>query len=249
MIGSSAGRDLKSRKTKKTNESVAQKTVAIIIITTMRYFHSFYCQWTFLFPFLILRASAMNRILYGGALVSIDFPTKLARIEGSFRPDISIELFDGPVADAVRADPISMGVCSSLDGLLVRCVPLAGDGIRVWPEIAPESDEGFGFRMHSFQVWLARKSTSSLASEKWDAIMQPNATVVFSSQPPSALHMPDNTEIFFAQCDSHRGKERTTLQTEATNDREEREEDAGDIYDEERDGSSLPIAVGVRSFD
>ena len=49
----------------------------------------------------------------------------------------------------------------------------------------------------------------------------------------------------------HRGKEerRTTLQTEATNDREEREEDDGDIYDEERDGSSLPIAVGVRSFD
>ena len=80
--------------------------------------------------------------------------------------------------------------------------------------------------------------------------MQPNATVVFSSQPPSALHMPDNTEIFFAQCDSHRGREeRKTLQIEATNDREEREEDDGDIYDEERDGSSLPIAVGVRSFD
>ena len=48
-----------------------------------------------------------------------------------------------------------MAICSAIDGSLVKCVPLGGDGVSAQPSVKPPSDEGIGHNQHSFEVWLA----------------------------------------------------------------------------------------------
>ena len=57
--------------------------------------------------------------------------------------------------------------------------------------------------LHIFEVWLARRHPDDYNPEGPDngyAPITPNASVVFTSERPAELHMPDNINLFFAQC-------------------------------------------------
>ena len=85
---------------------------------------------------LFLTETAAKNILVGGAVISITEPKKGALITGSFAPETALQLYEGPMADSIRADPFSVAVCSALDGDLVRCIPLVeGDGVRTFPKV------------------------------------------------------------------------------------------------------------------
>ena len=195
-------------------------------------------------------------------IISIEFPTSSARIQGSFKPTLAVELYSGSFADSVREDPAAVAICSAIDGSLVKCVPLGGDGVSAQPSVKPPSDEGIGHNQHSFEVWLAARrgepdrpsASSSLSySHLWDPVIQGNASVIFSSRPPASLHMPDDTSVFYAQCDDHRGQwEAAEVAAHPPPNQAEApflvhgdDGNSGGLYDEERDGRSLPMARGV----
>eukprot|EP00614_Pseudopedinella_elastica_P002842 CAMPEP_0172605644 /NCGR_PEP_ID=MMETSP1068-20121228/25881_1 /TAXON_ID=35684 /ORGANISM="Pseudopedinella elastica, Strain CCMP716" /LENGTH=338 /DNA_ID=CAMNT_0013408105 /DNA_START=263 /DNA_END=1279 /DNA_ORIENTATION=- len=115
---------------------------------------------------------------------------------------MSIGLYEGPLAGAIRKSPVEVSICTALNGELVggapggafggRCSPLEGDGEREVASIDLAEHQGLGHGMHAFEVWLTNRDGLSLFPE--------NATTVFSSAQPSALHMPDSMNIFLAQC-------------------------------------------------
>ena len=107
-----------------------------------------------------------------------------------------MEFYEGPVASAVRAAPQEVHICSALDGEAHGCYPIlgggggSGDGSRAVPELTPDEVTGLGYNMHVFDVWLATAPEGSGGGLV--PLLPMNASSVFSSREPSALHMPDD---------------------------------------------------------
>jgi len=73
---------------------------------------------------------------------------------GDVVPSVDVELSpeSGRVADAIRAAPEVWGLCLSLDGAFLGCVPLAGEGSGGGlPRLSPDTRRGF----HVLRAWLS----------------------------------------------------------------------------------------------
>ena len=109
-------------------------------------------------------------VAYGGLAIYMNHPSDGANVRGAFRPDYTLLVGEGPLADAVRANPHGARVCSALDGALLGCEPLAGgdggdDGERRLGEVTPHGD-GFGHGMHALEVRSAARSARRLGANQ-----------------------------------------------------------------------------------
>lgn len=155
--------------------------------------------------FLAAGASAAN-IGYEGLVLKISNPDDGSRHYGSFLPDFEITFHEGALADAVRANAAGVTICSALDRNLVESRPLVPASVEkgsedvTWPiaEVTPPPHTGLGGHsgLHAFELWLS--ADPSCLPEY--SLIPTNASVVFSSADAGALHMPDDTTVFFAEC-------------------------------------------------
>mmetsp|Transcript_192 Transcript_192/g.398 ORF Transcript_192/g.398 Transcript_192/m.398 type:complete len:382 (-) Transcript_192:179-1324(-) len=140
-----------------------------------------------------LLSRTAETVAFGGLAVSILSPRRGSQHANAFLPSVSIELLEGLIADSIRLDPDQVRVCMSVDRKLIgndECPPLSGDGEWGVSLIDPSI---FGqYHAHLFEVWLVGRQN--------DKLLPQNASVVFSSAPPSVLYMPDRDREPLAIC-------------------------------------------------
>jgi hypothetical protein len=101
----------------------------------------------------------------------------------------------------VREDPNKVHICAALDGRKLECRPVLGDGKQSVKVVEVGDSLGFGHHMHAFEVWLALENLSEHTGvSSYTSLMTVNATSLFSSATPGALHMPDDLSVYHAEC-------------------------------------------------
>ena len=136
---------------------------------------------------LIHRCVAQHRVW--GVIISIEFPTSSARIQGHLQPTLAVELYSGSFADSVREDSGSRG--NLLGDRWISSEVRASR--RRWgvaqPSVKPPSDEGIGHNQHP-SVWPQRGEESPTDHQHhhhyhitFVGPMIHNASVIFSSRP------------------------------------------------------------------
>jgi len=96
----------------------------------------------------------------------------------------------GELANAVRAAPHAVRICSAVDGAALGCEPVVGGGgvgeTRAVADVDPGAHgDGLGHGMHVFEMWLEEVDSGQ-------NLLPVNASSVFASRNPGALHMPDS---------------------------------------------------------
>lgn len=167
------------------------------------------------------------------------------RLSPFARPPLSLSL----LANAIREQPSRVRICAALDGRGLGCRALVGDGSQAVDAVAVgEGSNGFGHQMHAFEVWLAAADddeNGTGTTGAYTTLMSVNATSVFSSAPPGAMHMPDDLEVYHSQC-FYEGADSTQASSHAELDASaEGTASAASSGSARRPSRTLPLARGV----
>ena len=137
----------------------------------------------------------------GGAMITIVSPQHSALLaRDTIVPTLSVTLEEGPVANLIRANVAAARMCTALNGVLLECKPLLGDGSQSiealditdkWPQaltlVEGNDEPSVRVDMHVFEAWLATIDTEGALKRVEDFNASSMFWVPVASAPPQPL--------------------------------------------------------------